>query len=531
MAEVLSSAGVELILAPDGTDIQLSGVSILDLDDEGTLRNGDIVLLIGARGQMVLSAVRAASRIGALAVCVKLSYAELGPDLHNALVREATLSQVALFVAPTHVKWESVQALASSVFAEREEQAFLPSSESDLYELAEATAGMLSASVLIEDLSGKVLAYSGSAGGSEQLWSSSILARCASEPWSQIAKQKYVFQQLRSGGSTVSLEVPPQFGSTPVIGAGITVGERLLGMIWVQRAEPATFSQEHERMLVGAARAAVKHLVQYTAGPPEERYSDSLLAGFLAGRVPSDVVCQTIDVSGFDSAVVLGLAFVQSGNVRAEGPSQALRDRSAEHTMVVWIKAGHPEALLTRLAGKVYVLLPYASEKDAEQLLAAATRIADSMYQQSRIVVHAVIGEVAKSIDDIPASRHGVEHALDAIAQEAAPLVLKLADMRSRVLVAEVTQWLARQPGLFDPRIEALVEHDRRSGSQLTQTLQTYLDEGQDIRVAAEKLHLHPNSLRYRLRKVEEIIPMDLSDADERVALVLQLRSLRGLLL
>jgi DNA-binding PucR family transcriptional regulator len=41
---------------------------------------------------------------------------------------------------------------------------------------------------------------------------------------------------------------------------------------------------------------------------------------------------------------------------------------------------------------------------------------------------------------------------------------------------------------------------------------------------AAAKLHIHKNTLRYRLRRLTEIAGLDLSDPDTRLGLMLQLR-------
>jgi len=43
---------------------------------------------------------------------------------------------------------------------------------------------------------------------------------------------------------------------------------------------------------------------------------------------------------------------------------------------------------------------------------------------------------------------------------------------------------------------------------------------------AAEHISVHPNTFRYRMRRLAELFDLDLDDADERVVLELQLRLL-----
>lgn len=55
-----------------------------------------------------------------------------------------------------------------------------------------------------------------------------------------------------------------------------------------------------------------------------------------------------------------------------------------------------------------------------------------------------------------------------------------------------------------------------RSGADLRQTLLTWLEADGDIRTAADRLHLHPNTLRYRLRRAAEITGLELEDPMQR---------------
>lgn len=52
-----------------------------------------------------------------------------------------------------------------------------------------------------------------------------------------------------------------------------------------------------------------------------------------------------------------------------------------------------------------------------------------------------------------------------------------------------------------------------------------WLDTPGDVRAAAA-LFIHPNTLRYRLRRLEEVSGLDLADPEQRFAAMLQLRIL-----
>ncbi|MEQ3549428.1 PucR family transcriptional regulator [Pseudonocardia nematodicida] len=66
-------------------------------------------------------------------------------------------------------------------------------------------------------------------------------------------------------------------------------------------------------------------------------------------------------------------------------------------------------------------------------------------------------------------------------------------------------------------------EHDARSGTGLVATLETFLDESGSWSRTAARLHLHVNTVRYRIGRVEELTGRDLGRFTDRVDLYLAL--------
>jgi hypothetical protein len=62
-------------------------------------------------------------------------------------------------------------------------------------------------------------------------------------------------------------------------------------------------------------------------------------------------------------------------------------------------------------------------------------------------------------------------------------------------------------------RLGCLLDYDRRGGFELVTTLAVYLDRGGDYDVAASELAIHRGTLRYRLRRIQEITGHDLGEA------------------
>lgn len=69
--------------------------------------------------------------------------------------------------------------------------------------------------------------------------------------------------------------------------------------------------------------------------------------------------------------------------------------------------------------------------------------------------------------------------------------------------------------------LNALVEYDDKNGTSLLETLQVYFQQNADLNQTAEKLFMHSNTLRYRLKKIEEVLDTDLQRFDNRLNLYL----------
>lgn len=80
----------------------------------------------------------------------------------------------------------------------------------------------------------------------------------------------------------------------------------------------------------------------------------------------------------------------------------------------------------------------------------------------------------------------------------------------------EAAAALVRQlPGSALRRLE---DHDHRTGSDLLRTVEVWCSSGFDVARAAGALHVHVNTLRYRLRRAGEISGLDLSLSRQRLA-------------
>lgn len=108
---------------------------------------------------------------------------------------------------------------------------------------------------------------------------------------------------------------------------------------------------------------------------------------------------------------------------------------------------------------------------------------------------------------------------LDAVAGR----VITLEDAWAGVSVERAVA--ALHQGMPPGPVAVLAAHDRDHGSEYVPTLAAWLDHPGNPRQAAAALHIHPNTLRYRLARIEELAALDLADPEVRLAVQLLLRA------
>jgi len=76
----------------------------------------------------------------------------------------------------------------------------------------------------------------------------------------------------------------------------------------------------------------------------------------------------------------------------------------------------------------------------------------------------------------------------------------------------------------YDDQVRSLLEYDKRTGAGLMQTLEAFFRCHGSPTEMASRLHLHRNTVLYRLRRIEEIGHLRLDDPEVRLNLHLCLR-------
>ncbi|OKI14672.1 transcriptional regulator [Nocardiopsis sp. TSRI0078] len=551
---------LDVAAAPGGLDVQVDNVVILDPEDRAEVREGDLVLLIGARGASARRLLRTLAGQGATAVAVKASghapQEEVLPppsgarphrprsgaaDESRALRTEAQEAGIALLSVRPEVRWDQLQSVCQSIVDDARLTAAEDLSEvsGDLFSMAQTIAQLTGGLVSIEDAASRVLAYSSGA-EVDELRRLSVLGRRGPESYLALLREWGVFAKLRAGEEVVRVDEHPELGIRRRLAVGIHAGRQPLGAIWVQEGS-RPLAEHAEEALLGAARTTALQMIrQRTQASAGLRLREDLLSSLLEGRIDAGALADTVEVHADRGALVA--AFATAGGAEGAGeersgrpdrPELELRRRQMVDLVSVHTAAYRRSALVTELGGRVYVLLPDLARgregwRGVEQSVLALTRRTVSAARAALgLEVQAAVGSLVERLGDVPDSRAEADRVLDAMGRDLHRgvdwEVATISDVRSRVLVGETLARLREDPSLRDPRVSRLVEHDRAGGADLVHSLLAYLEAFGDARAAAERLHIHPNTLRYRVRRAAAVSGIDLGDPGERLFTQLQL--------
>jgi DNA-binding PucR family transcriptional regulator len=400
--------------------------------------------------------------------------------------------------------------------------------DDELAELAQTIATLTGGLVTIEDTSSRVLAYSRSTDEVDELRRLSILGRSGPAQYLALLREWGVYDRLASSEEVVEIAEHPESGVRRRLAVGVFAGDRQLATIWLQQGS-GDFEPHAEQALLGAARITAAQLVSRGRRPAG---SQDVLAGLLsnrpdAGRDPAAALQARLGRAARQPCAV---AVVELGPGLRDAASIGAQLDELAAILTVHAAAYRRAALVEQLDGRVYLLLPAlnpvisgvgTAETAASDPVTSATAMLRRAMAAARRhldpAARAAIGPVVDSVSSAARSRQGADRALGVAGAEP---VSSFAAVRPRLLLNAIENCLAGQQDLLDPRVSWLIETDPDGAW----TLLNYLDAGSDVGRVAAQMHLHPTTVRYRLRRAAQATGIDLSGGPDRFAMHVQLR-------
>ena len=292
-----------------------------------------------------------------------------------------------------------------------------------------------------------------------------------------------------------------------------------------------------ERLILGqvAPILALEFARERERSEVESRYSAEALMDVLQGNYQnSDEILARVRLLGYDlqiPQVVVIFELAQEEPEYATGsPQPQWSRRIRDELQRVW-----PGCWISIEARRVLATLPisesYADdENESEKAIFSRLERAQARIQQANAgngghpIFTGGIGQLAKAVQRIPQSNREAQQAL-----EIGRRLFGEGKIHSfaRLGIYRLLFHLYGYEELFDfyqETLGLLLESDSHSNSALIETLEGFFRCNGNLSETARAMHLHRNSLLYRLGRIEELLGRSLEDPELRLSLQIALK-------
>ena len=305
-------------------------------------------------------------------------------------------------------------------------------------------------------------------------------------------------------------------------------------VVWEAVIAETTTSEPLESEAALTISSKVMELVDLTSRVVTNAYLDEvtdrgllrrdLLEALVSGKVDEVAVRRLARSLRFTLADTYMVVVVRGDQIHGELgtleplPSRVALDRIVETTR----RRVQPTAggLLAGVhEGDLLVLYPVSGPEDVQLLREDATELAKALAVEVSLGVSSYypgIGGVATAYAE---ARAAVDVA-DRLGIRGRPVGL------DDVLVDHMLSTSEQAQRLLLNAMQALEDYDRQHGSELVATLQSYVDTRFNFTKSGEVLFVHPNTVAYRLRRIQELTGRNPYEVGDMLVLWLGLKTL-----
>ncbi|WP_214319380.1 PucR family transcriptional regulator [Nonomuraea sediminis] len=518
--EELGATLLDLVAGDPRSAREVTGLTILDPHDHLAVSDGVLVLGVGVREpDEVVPLLQRIADGGGCALIVRAPV-----PVTAGIEAAAAETGVPLLGLTPGGSWVQLAGLVRSFLGEPEPPARdepIGVRAGDLFAVANAVSALLDAPVTIEDRNLRVLAFSGRQDEADQSRVETILGRQMPERYLRLLEERGVFGQLYGSAGPVhfDLRIP---GLLARAALAVRAGDEILGSIWATVRGPLTSTRQQAFAEVG--KLVALHMLHHRARSDADRQLRSELVATALGSGPGASAASVRLGLGEGPSAVMAYALSSQWDAEQAARGEAARRRAAD-AFAVHLSAVHPRSASALIGDVVYGIMPVPSygEEGARRAKRIAAEFLERIGERGRGAIG--IGMPSAGEQGLAAPRADADRVLSVLrAEPGSRPVAGIDDLYIEVLLAELWQSVAPWGHRPDGPVDRLLAYDLAHGGRLVPTLRAWLDSFGDIPSAAAAVHVHPNTFRYRLRRLTEVGGIDLDDPEQRFAAMLILR-------
>lgn len=397
--------------------------------------------------------------------------------------------------------------------------------QSELFAIANAIYAEFAAPVTIEDRFSALVAWSAGQERSDAERIDTILGRAVDQETLLGQRQRGEFERLHAAEEPIYMPalIPDHLARVAV---AVRAGTEVLGYIWAATSAPFT-PEQTARFAEFAPSVALRLAALRTESNYARKQRGDLTAAVLSGSAGHAEASRLRLGAGPYCVIAAAPRLPEASERTAASDAATVADlqRFAE-TLDYYLTAVHPSSSFVVGTGAVYAIVGWSASTGDP--VAETARLAQGFLSRTPLTKHCIVavsgpaetlGELAQLRAQADVSLRALRHPADR-----GPAVRTVDEAALAVMLLHLSDAVDELglPLLSGP-LARLRAHEGEDGL-LTASLTAYLDAAGSVDAAAQALHVHPNTLRYRLRRIREISGLELSDADSLLLAHLQLR-------
>lgn len=388
-----------------------------------------------------------------------------------------------------------------------------------IVDIVDRAAAQLDGHIIVEDQDFKMIAYSQLSSAVDEARRSAILQRQMPPDLQRVFNSQGVQASLLSGEDVVRAAADSDAGLGQRLIVAIRHRRRLVGTIWFARTTHDFDDGDVAVLQVAAEQMSVLLAETLRQREDEQIRRDDAATDLLKGRQIESalgVLRETLP-GPYEGAHVLTLAQLEPG--RSGSPADLSDFRALADSTVRTMRS---EALTVPLDDRLHIIHFGCSEPRESCTSENSRRISEQMAEnlnRVNIRVAVGIGRHAFSPQEIVDSARSAEGVLMSLLRCGRAEISTVRESWAPLVLDSLLNVSRSFEETVPPEVFALLNPSAPKHRELTRTVREALDHWGDVAGVAARLHVHQNTVRYRLQRFSSLSGVDLGDPPTRLAL------------
>lgn len=372
----------------------------------------------------------------------------------------------------------------------------------DVFAFCNRLAWQLGGPVLIHDAAWGVVAYSTLNQSIDKGREAIILQRAVPDDHKEARILRAASEHIAAGEEAFSLDSIPGVQERRIVGVVRVLGVHV-GSIWAAESAGPLHPDAEEMMAAAAKQAALLFQVQEDL---RRRQRERFVSLLISGSHDEHLLAQYLGVPESTQVRVIAIhhAGVPDLKPQVEQVAHALAGELAASTLEL------PED------ERMYVVLYGDDVRMSSREFAESVARADD-----RLLVGA--GRIGRRLGHALGSRRDADAVITYLQRTPGLRLGSTRTLRSKLALMKVAENLSGMLEPFDGPLQGLVGLEADDRAEAIAVLDAYFASNGNISEAARQLHVHPNTFRYRVAKICDVLSIDLEDREDRLLVELDL--------